>query len=270
MFYLKHSENNLFIGHFSIFPDDSAIHAISTRFGGVSKAPYDTLNLALHVGDDIHDVIENRRLFSEAIGIDCNNIVTPEQVHSDAIYKVTKKDMGRGSKSYDDAVAETDALMTDERMIPIMLCYADCTPIILLDPIRHAAAIAHGGWKGTLKSIAAKTVAAMRESYGSNPKDILAGIGPAIGPCCYDVNDEVADLFSDSFPEIADKVIKRKNNKIKIDLWELNRWQLEKAGLRKKHIDMANICTYDNSDVFYSYRKDSGRTGRIAALIAIK
>lgn len=257
-------------GAFSIFPERSVVHALSTRFGGVSKPPYDSMNLALQVGDDADDVIENRRRFLGTLGCDFDRLTMPEQVHGDKILRVGEAEAGRGRLSYADAIPATDALMTDVPRIPLMLCFADCTPILLFDPVHRAAAIAHGGWKGTVRSIAAKTVRAMTEAFGTRTKDCLAGVGPAIGPCCYEIGGEVAEEFRQAFPRFADEIISNHDGKIRLDLWKANRLQLEEAGLLPEHIETAGVCTACRARTFFSYRAEGPTTGRIAAVMAIR
>ena len=256
-------------GTFSIFPA-AVVHAVSTRHGGVSMPPYDSMNLALHVGDDAADVVENRRRFLGLLGLDFERLTTPEQVHGDNIVRVGEAEAGRGRLSYADAIPETDALMTDVPGVPLMLCFADCTPILLFDPVHRAAAIAHGGWKGTVRSIAAKTVRAMSDAYGTRPEDCLAGIGPAIGPCCYEVGGEVAEGFRKAFPQFAEDILSEENGKIRLDLWQANRLQLKNVGLLPEHIDVAGVCTSCHARTFYSYRAEGPTIGRIAAVMAIR
>lgn len=272
MAFLLHKDENGAeqYGTFSIFPKELVVHGLSTRFGGVSKPPYDSMNLALHVGDEEMDVVENRRRFLGLLGMDFERLTTPEQVHGDNIMRVGEAEAGRGRFSYADSIPATDALMTDVPGIPLMLCFADCTPVLLFDPVHRAAAIAHGGWKGTVRSIAAKTVRAMAEAFGTHPKDCLAAIGPAIGPCCYEVGGEVAEEFRKAFPRFADKIISDRDGKICLDLWQANRLQLAEAGLLPENIDGAGLCTACNARTFFSYRAEGPTTGRIAAVMAIR
>lgn len=270
MFVLEKKGQNIWCGRFSLFPEDLVTHAVSTRFGGVSQGPFASLNLALHVGDDGEDVAVNRRRFCEALGLDAAQLCTAEQVHADRIARVTRAEAGRGSRLYADALPGTDALMTNEPGLPLMLFFADCTPVLLFDPVHRAAALAHGGWKGTVRSIAAKTVAAMGAAYGTRPADCLAAIGPSIGPCCYEIGDEVAGQFQQAMPQFASEILQQKNRHIHLNLWQANACQLVSAGLVPEHIETAETCTSCNSQVFFSYRADGGKTGRIAAVIALK
>lgn len=269
-YYLKQAGKNLWHGKFSIFPEDLAVHAISTRLGGVSRPPYDTLDLALHVGDEAAAVRENRGLFARSLGLDARRIVTPEQVHGDVVACVDEQDAGRGSQSYDDCIKETDALITDTPGLPLMLCFADCTPIVFLDPEKRAVGIAHGGWKGTVQSIAAKTLARMTEAFGTQPRDVLVGIGPSIGPCCYEVGAEVAARFCAAFPYAEELLLHETDGHVHLDLWEANRQQLLRSGVPEDNIEVAGECTCCRHAWYYSYRADQGKTGRIAALISLR
>ncbi len=269
-FSLRLMGKNMWVGQFSLFSSALVVHGISTRFGGVSAPPYDSLNMALHVGDNSAAVLENRRRFCRALGILTERIATPEQVHGDQIFCVTEKEAGRGWQNYGMAISQTDALMTDVLGLPLFLCYADCVPVLLFDPVRRAVAIAHAGWKGTLRCIASKTLRAMTAAFGTDPKDCLAAIGPAIGAENYPVGDEVAAQFRAAFPAWEKKIVRLAEGAPHLDLWAANRLQLETAGLPKEHVDTAGVCTVDNRQLFFSYRADGGRTGRIGAVIALQ
>ena len=186
---------HVYSGQFSSFPEEIAVHGLSCRRGGVSEAPWASLDLGLHVGDDPAAVIANRRRYLAALGLDASQLVTPEQVHGEAIARVGSREAGRGALSYADSIAQTDALITDEPGLPLLLCFADCTPILFLDPVHRAVGIAHGGWKGTVRRIAAKTVLRMQQEFGTRPEELLTAIGPSIGPCCYEIGPEVEQQF---------------------------------------------------------------------------
>lgn len=268
MFQLKHSGRGLWLGTFSLFPTEGLAHGISTRFGGVSEAPFDALNMALHTGDEPGAVRENRRLFAEALRVDAARLVTPRQVHGDEIRIVQASDAGMGARCYDASVAAADALITKERGVPLVLCFADCVPLLFCDPVQRVVAAAHAGWKGTVARIGQKTILRMKEAFGSCPQDILAAIGPAIGACCFEVGEEVAAAFRTAFPEAPQLLSRTSGGKATVDLWAANRLTLEEAGLLVGHIDSADVCTRCNAEIFYSYRKAQGNTGRFAAWIA--
>ena len=270
-FFLKHMANNLWHGKFSLLPDDLVLHAVSARLGGVSKAPFASLNLGLHVGDDTAAVQRNRELFAGSLGLRAKDIVTPEQVHGTVVQRVGEAQRGRGSMSYEDAIPGVDALITDEPGLPLMLCFADCVPLFFLDPDRPAVGIAHGGWKGTLGRIAQKTVEAMEREFATKPEHCLAAIGPSIGPCCYEVGESVQEECKKAFPEDWPKLLcTQADGSVHLDLWEANRLQLLAAGLDAAQIDCAEECTCCKSNWFYSYRAEGGTTGRIGAMIALR
>lgn len=269
MFQLRHS-GGLWRGSFSLFPEEGLAHGLSTRLGGVSKPPFAALNMALHVGDCAADVLENRRLFAEALGLYAARIVTPRQVHGEEVRLVRASDAGMGASRYDESVPACDALMTAEAGLPLLLCFADCVPLLFFDPVRRVIAAAHAGWKGTVAEIGRKTVQRMAETFGSRPQDILAGIGPSIGACCFEVGEEVTAAFRAAFPEAPGLLSHSPEGKRTIDLWAANRLQLEAAGLLPAHIDSADVCTKCNAGLFFSYREEHGTTGRFAAWIALK
>ena len=272
MFSLYHKSNNLWYGRFSVFPEDKVVHAVSTRFGGASRAPFDGLNLALHVGDSCRDVIENRRLFCVGLGLDAAKMTTCRQVHGSKIACVTDKNVGAGAVLLDDTIEDTDALITNLPHTPLTLFFADCTPIMIYDRVNHAVGAAHGGWRGTAGEISLHTLELMREKFGTNPADCLASVGPAIGVCCYEIGDEVAEIFRRIYNKDSDLILKwdEKAKKYHLDLQTANVLTLQKAGLEAKYIDTADTCTSCNSRIFFSYRADGGKTGRIACTIALK
>ncbi|MCR5175971.1 MAG: peptidoglycan editing factor PgeF [Anaerovibrio sp.] len=264
-------QKNLWIGRFSIFPDDMFIHGISTRYGGESTDRFEALNLGLHVGDDRDTVCHNRDVFFDGLGLVRGSGVTCQQVHGCDIMVVNRDDIGRGMYAYDESIPNIDALITDTPELPLMLFFADCTPVLLADPVRRAIGVAHAGWKGTAAGIGMKTVQRMVREYGCKPENILASIGPAIGPCCYEVGEQVLTSFDKTFPQYKTKIFASVgDDKYRLNLWEANRLQLLDAGLVQDNIDVAGVCTACNHKQFFSYRAEGGTTGRIAAVLAIK
>ena len=171
-----------------------------------------------------------------------------------------------------DSIAKTDALITDEPGLPLLLCFADCTPILLLDPAHRAVGIAHGGWKGTVRRIAAKTVLRMQREFGTRPEDVLAAIGPSIGPCCYEVGSEVERQFQEAFSGHEAALFSHPDavGGTHLSLWAANCLQLEEIGVLREHIDEARTCTACHHEDFFSYRADGGQTGRLGAVIALR
>ncbi len=273
-YFLKRTENNLWHGKFSTFPEDLVTHAVSTRLGGSSKSPFDSLNLALHVGDEPADVLANRKKFVQSLGFNVRDIVTPNQVHGDKIFRVDENYRGCGCENYADSIPETDALITNTPNLPLMLCFADCVPIFFVDVKNHAVGLAHGGWKGTLKKIAAKTLFKMGDEFGTQAGDCLIGIAPSIGSCCYEVGGVVIDKCKAAFPNNYEELLIERDGKIFLDLWRANVIQLLEIGVPEENIDVAGECTCCEDKWYFSYRaaqkKGFDRTGRIAALIALK
>lgn len=273
-YFLKRTENNLWHGKFSTFPEDLITHAVSTRLGGFSKSPFDTLNLALHVGDEPADVLANRKKFVQSLGFNVEDIVTPNQVHGDKVFRVDENYCGCGCKNYADSIPETDALITNTPNLPLMLCFADCVPIFLIDVKNHAVGLAHGGWKGTLKKIAAKTLLKMSDEFDTQTENSLIGIAPSIGSCCYEVGGAVIDKCKAAFPNNYNELLIEHDGKIFFDLWRANVIQLLEVGVPEENIDVASECTCCKDKWYFSYRaaqkKGFDRTGRIAALVALK
>lgn len=245
------------------------VHAFTTRLGGVSGEPYDTLNLAFHVGDKPENVLQNRRLACAALGIPPSDLVAGRQVHGDKINVVDLSHRGRGALSEHDALPDVDALITCEVGVPLSSFYADCVPIFLLDPVRGAVGLAHAGWKGTVMRIGEKTVQAMAASFGSKPGDCLAGIAPSIGPCCYEVDQPVVSALMEKYSYWEELVEPKDSGRWRLNLWEANRRTLLDAGLNPKNVIVSGLCTSCRNDLFFSYRAQGGRAGRMASFIML-
>ncbi len=166
------------------------VNAFTTRTGGVSRIPFYNLNLAYNVGDKEIRVAENRKIILDVLNIDYRNIVSAQQVHKDRIALVRKEDKGKGAFKYFNGIAETDALITDIPGIPLLMCYADCVPIFILDPVKKAIALIHSGRRGTELELVLKTLFKMKKIFETNPHSCLAAIFPSIGPCCCCVKEE--------------------------------------------------------------------------------
>ncbi|MDU2066753.1 MAG: peptidoglycan editing factor PgeF, partial [Sporomusaceae bacterium] len=250
------------IGTFSHFEKYSIRHGFSTRLGGTSDKPYRALNLGLHTGDQKQSVVANRRRFFQAIGLPMKRAVTAQQVHGAQIAIVTDQEAGMGMEVYDEALAKTDALITNVSNLPLFLCYADCVPVLIADPKEKVVAVVHAGWKGTVAKIAQKTVETMSESFGSKPENCLVGIAPSIGSCCYEVDDTVFFELQRAFSWWG-RVIQPHGKKWFLDLWQANVQQLVDAGVPKEQIVVSGQCTSCHQDLFYSHRAEHGQTGRM-------
>ena len=237
-------------------------HAIFTRHGGVSPEPWGTLNIGGTVGDDLARVRHNRILSFEAMGCRPDSIFDVWQVHSaDAV-------CARAPRPVDDSYRQADIILTDRPEVTLFMRFADCVPIVVHDPRKGIVGVAHAGWMGTLRDVATSTVEAMKKNYGSNPADIVAGIGPSIGPDHYEIGADVILQVMQKFGDDSELVLKSHNGKIHFNLWETNRLLLERAGVRQ--IEIAGICTACNTRDWYSHRAEKGRTGRFGALISLQ
>lgn len=267
-FILNYDKNGLWYGTFTHFNSLGIRHGISGRLGGVSKEPFSSLNVALHTGDSDEDVIMNRKLFCQAIGIHPNHIVTTQQLHTDTIAVVTGESMGKGAQYYNEAIPATDALITNIPGLPLMLFFADCVPVLIVDPVHNAIGAVHAGWRGTVEKIAQKTIIAMQANFGTKPQDCLLAIAPSIGPCCYVVDEMVINQLKNQFTN-WEQLVRVVNDKWYLDLWKTNFVQLEEIGVKGSNIVVSNVCTACNHELFFSYRKENGSTGRMGAAIIL-
>ena len=260
------SYNNVWFGYFSGFSRAGFLTACSCRFHGESDLVPGSLNLALHVGDNRNKVLRNRQKFAAAIGVKPERFTTCAQVHGNHVQVITEDLIGRGAFSFEDAVPETDALITNLTDVPLLLFYADCVPVLLADPVTGAIGLAHAGWRGTAAQIVKKTVQAMTEAFGVRPADLLAAIGPSIGSCCYEVDDVVRNRM----PDYETCFTANCDGKYLLDLWQVNRQQLLEAGIVPSNISMAGVCTNHNPELFFSYRYENGKTGRMGVCVCRK
>lgn len=241
------------------------VHGFTERGGGVSRPPFDSLNFGLHVGDDVELVLENRRRLCQVFGMSASTLVAGEQVHGARVAVVTAADMGRGAARAEEAIPGVDALVTRERGPLLIGFFADCVPVLLVDPETPAVGLVHAGWRGTWQGVAARAVEAMVRAFGTRPQSLEAVLGPSIGPCCYEVGPEVVERFANW----AVSPIRARNGRMYLDLWAANRHLLTAAGVPAGNICTAAICTRCRSDRFFSYRAAGGRTGRMAAVIGL-
>lgn len=241
----------------------------STRSGGVSNGRYKSLNLSLAVGDDYEHVLENRRLFAAALNLDPNRIVVPDQTHSANVCLVRKADAGRGAIDHSTAIPDTDALITNVPEIPLALHFADCVGVFLLDPVNKAIGVAHAGWRGTVDGIVVATVEAMTREFGTNPGELLAAIAPSIERHCFEVGEDVAELFSTLFRGDERILTPSSSTKWRVDLRAANMIMLERAGLDDSNIAVSELCTSCDSSELFSYRRD-GDTGRMGGWLSLK
>lgn len=239
-------------------PELGAPHGFSTRLGGVSAGPFAGLNLGASAGDAPEAVEANRARWREALGFG-GPIAALRQVHGPVVQALD---------ALPADILDGDALVTATPGLPIGVYTADCTPILLHDPVSGAVGAVHAGWRGTVGQVAVRAVEAMVERYAARPEDIRAAIGPAIGPCCFEVGPEVVEATrAAAWPGWEAAVIAREPRP-HLDLFAANQDQLVAAGLRPAHVFSSRLCTVCRSDWFYSWRRDAGQTGRLQAAIA--
>ncbi len=245
----------------------------TTRQGGVSEGHTESLNCALHVEDRPQDVVTNRGLVADALGFSRESWTCAEQVHGAAVYEVMRQDIGKGLLNREHAIQGVDALITRERNVLLTAFFADCVPIWLWDPVQQAIGLAHAGWKGTALEIGAEAVHELERRYGSKPADIRAAIGPSIGACCYEVDHRVIramEALRLSFEENRPGwTISDTPDRFMLNLQEINRQILIKAGILPIHIEITTLCTGCDCELFFSHRMEQGRTGRMAAWIGL-
>ncbi|MEI8128216.1 MAG: peptidoglycan editing factor PgeF [bacterium] len=243
--------------------------------GEAVRAFFTTRDLPLKSGereDLIKDVENNKKLLCEGFNIPLNNLIIPIQTHSDNVKIVNgKRETLNGNEqnlssfaSHLSPLENTDALVTNEKNLALALNFADCVPIIFFDPVKKVTAIAHAGWRGTVAKIAPKTVEKMVKNFSSKPKDIIALIGPAIGKCCFEVQDDVKTKLLDTIEKPYQEQVCNAN---RIDLKLINKLQLLANGVEK--IDLCEYCTFCQSELFFSYRRENGKTARHSAVVTI-
>ena len=240
---------------------DNIIHFSTTRIGGTSTGKLESLNLGYTVNDTPENVTKNLESMASAIGIEKSQMIFPKQTHSANIGIV---------KSENEAFPDTDALITNIPGICICVRTADCVPILLYDPFQKVIAVIHSGWKGTVQKISIRTIGIMQKEFGTMPENIIAGIGPSIGPEVYEVGPEVIEMFHKSFGENHIVTPIENSHKGLLNLWKINKQILMESGIPENQIGIAEICTYSNPKLFYSARRDGVKTGRLATGIMLK
>lgn len=248
-------------GHLERWPE--LTQAAFGRGGGVSAPPYDSLNASFAVKDDPVRVRANRALMARTLGWDPERIVSANQVHGRRVEAVGRDRIGGPD------LPETDALVTDQPGVLLLLKFADCVPVVLWDPVRRVVGVAHAGWRGTVAGTPAAALECMRERYHTRASDVMVGIGPSIGPCCYEVGPEVAAQVGRAF--VGANVLQTgADGRMRFDLWSANVETLLRAGVAEEHVAVAGICTRCQHDLFFSHRAAGGLTGRFAFVAGIR
>lgn len=235
-------------------------HFVSSRIGCWDDEDF-TIGLNGYLDNKI--VLRNREYLATKFGFKAADFVFAEQVHGVKVEVVTPMQKGKGAFSKNDALQHSDAWITNYPGICLVAQAADCVPILFYDPVNNAIGAAHAGWKGTVNRIAANVVKSMISEYGTNPANLLVGIGPSAGPCCYEVGDDVASVVNKEFPQKYDLLLYYPDReKPVLDLWRANLYALLEVGVPAGNIELAGLCTICNNHVFFSARcGDRGRFG---------
>ena len=243
-------------------------HGFSTRLGGVSPAPWDSLNLRPGQGDGEAALLENYRRFFAAVGAEESRTVLAHQVHETTVRLCDGSDAGKGLLRPRDYTA--DALITREVNLPLTVFSADCGTILLYDPVHRAIGAVHAGWRGCAAGIVEKTVRAMRDAFSSRPEELYAALGPCIGRCCFETDRDVPEAMRAALGAQAEPYLTFDGRKYHVDLRGLNRQWLLRAGMLPEHTEDSGLCTACHPDLFWSHRKMGERRGVQAAVIALE
>lgn len=243
-----------------------AVHCFSTRLGGVSKDHLASLNLGMHRGDEKENVVENYRILGDAVGFSPEQTVFTKQQHTDIIRVVTKENCGEGL--FRDTTEVCDGHITDCPGVALVTFSADCTPVLLFDPVRRAIGAVHAGWRGTAQGIAAKAVDAMVREFGCERQNIRAAIGPCIGKCCFETDWDVPQAMLDALGPKAVTAFSQKGEKYHVDLKFCNALWLQRAGVGE--LDISPDCTACCTDRYWSHRKQGDLRGSLAGIIMLK
>jgi len=236
------------------------VHAMVTRLGGASQGAYAGLNLGGTVGDIPAAVQENHRRLFQALDISEDQVVSPYQIHGDNVACVGSRDGG-------NVIPETDALITSTPGVALLLRFADCVPVLFYDPAHHVAALAHAGWRGVASEVIPATVTALTQQFGTRPRDLWAGVGPAIGLQRYEVGEDVVKAVQRTLPPGV-LVAEKQDQRWHLDLPGAVGAQLQ--ALDVGHVDLSGLHTAGHTDEWYSHRTEKGKTGRFGVLVMLK
>ncbi len=245
---------------FQSLSQPSLQHAIFTRQGGVSPAPWSSLNFGATVGDQLDRVRQNKLRGLEALRRPPESAFDVWQVHSADVVIATQP-------RTDEPPQKADAIVTDTPGLTLVMRFADCVPIMIHDPVTHSLGIAHAGWLGTVRKVAVRLVESMQQHFGAQPKDMLAGIGPSIGPDHYPIGPEVVEQVKVALGDRAEEHLQRLNGQTHLNLWSANRGMLEDCGIGS--IEVAGLCTACHLEDWYSHRGEQGKTGRFGAIASL-
>ena len=262
-----------------LLEDFPLTHGVTYGYGGVSEGNFNSFNMGLHVGDDPKAVAENRRRLAQVLGVDPNHLTCGEQVHGVGVTRVTEELVGRGAFSWDDSIPDSDAIHTNLVNVPLLLLVADCVPVLIYDAVHHAVAVVHAGWRGAIAHIVERTIDSMHEAYGTLPSDCYLFIGPSIGADSFEVSEEIAEQFRQDMRALGlshvDEVVRyiqrdgQTTPTPNVDLKVYIAACVVQKGVPLKQVSVSSTDTM-TTDGCYSYRRDQGRTGRMAMFAVLR
>lgn len=254
-------------------------HGVTYRYGGISEGSFDSFNMGLHVGDAPEMVEENRKRLAQVLGVDPNHLTCGEQVHGVGVTRVTEELVGRGAFSWDDSILDSDAIHTNLVDVPLLLLVADCVPVLIYDAVHHAVAVVHAGWRGAIAHIVERTMDSMHDAYGTLPSDCYLFIGPSIGADSFEVSEEIAEQFRQDMRALGlsqvDQVVRyiQRDGQITatphVDLKGYIASCVVQKGVPLEQVSVSSTDTM-TTDGCYSYRRDQGRTGRMAMFAVLR
>ncbi len=242
-------------------------HCFTTRAGGVSEGAFASMNLGFSTGDNNENVKKNIEIMAEKLNLNVDDIVETHQTHTNNIMYVTEEHKGRVFT--ENILRDIDGIYTDKKNLILMSFHADCTPIFFYDPVKWVIGLAHAGWRGTIQNIGGIMVKKFVNDFNSNPKDIKAAIGPSLCKDCFEVDEDVKDLFITT-DEYFKNFMETKNVKYHFNLWEINKYLLLKGGLKEENIEISGVCTKCRNDLFFSHRGQGGKRGLMTGLLMMK
>ncbi|WP_127069280.1 peptidoglycan editing factor PgeF [Veillonella sp. 3891] len=254
-------------------------HGVTYRYGGVSKDSFDSFNMGLHVGDTPEAVAENRKRLAKVLGVDSHRLTCGEQVHGVGVTRVTQELVGRGAFSWDDSIPDSDAIHTNLVNVPLLLLVADCVPVLIYDAVHHAVAVVHAGWRGAIAHIVESTMDSMCDEYGTLSSDCYLFIGPSIGADSFEVSEEIAEQFRQDMYTLGllpvDQVVRyiqRQGQRTPTPHVNLKRYIAACMTQKGVPLEQVSVSSTDTmtTDGCYSYRRDQGRTGRMAMFAVLR
>lgn len=267
MYNLNENQDFKYITFPSFENYDDIIHCFTTREGGVSSGPFESMNIGFSTGDSDENVKRNIEIMAQRLGINIYDIVETNQTHTNTVKYVTEHH--KGKVFAETSFRDVDGIYTDKKNLALMSFHADCTPVFFYDPVKKVVALAHAGWRGTLLNIVGVMVRALVNDFNSDPKDIKTAIGPSLGSCCFEVDKDVADMFLNENREFI-KYMEIKEPKYHFNLWEINKYLLRKEGIKEENIEVSGVCTKCNNDLFFSHRAQGGKRGLLAGILMMK